>query len=142
MQADSLAREWTLLQSQCASYERGSLVIKLVATVVVGLSLLMPFGAQWSLCVVVGILWLQDAIWKTFQSRIEVRILRLETALAAESSSQPCAAYQLHTEFRASRHAGGTLIQYARQAIRPTVAYPYVALVALLLATRLVPVWV
>ena len=141
MSTDSLASEWTLLQEQCFGYERHSLAIKLVATSLVALSLLMPFDIQWPVCVIVGILWLQDAIWKTFHSRIETRIILVEEALADVPSTQSRPAFQLHTQFRAARRKGGALGQYLRQGVRPTVAYPYIVLIGLLVATRLVHGW-
>ncbi|MFK7888146.1 MAG: hypothetical protein AB8G16_14900 [Gammaproteobacteria bacterium] len=134
MSANHLAEEWRLLQTQCESYERHSLLIKLAATLLVGASFLIQPGLPLIMGAIVSILWLQDAIWKTFQSRLEARLLLLENKLstAAQNPAPHAEAFQLHTQFQAQRQRGGTLKQYIAQATRPTVAYPYVALIALL----------
>jgi len=77
------------------------------------------------------VLWLQDAIWKTFQSRIEVRLLQLEEYLSDDQSldytdQKP---YQFNSQYVETRlGVVGLINEYFRQAIRPTVAYPYIVL--------------
>jgi len=141
MTENPLADEWRVLQTQSASYERHSLLIKLTATILVAASFVLQPGLQLIVGAIVGILWLQDAIWKTFQSRLEDRLLLLEGKLT-EAAQDPAAigdAYQLHTQFQIQRRQGGTLKQYIAQAFRPTVAFPYVALIALLALTLVPP---
>ncbi|MFK8014732.1 MAG: hypothetical protein AB8G17_04785 [Gammaproteobacteria bacterium] len=135
MPSTDLANEWSLLQAQCDGYEKYSLLIKLVAAVLLGATLLVPSGHEVALGAVIGVLWLQDAIWKTFQQRIETRLLQLERYLAAERSGGQSdgVAYQLNTEFQSQRQRGGVVKEYLRQAVRPTVAYPYAALLVVLM---------
>ena len=82
------------------------------------------------------VLWLQDAIWKTFQSRIEVRLLQLEEYLSGDQSldrtdQKP---YQFNSQYIETRLGTiGLIKEYLRQAIRPTVAYPHVILLALVI---------
>lgn len=138
MSEASLAAEWTLLQNQYDSYEKHSLWIKLLALALVALVLLVTAtsGARIPapLLVISLLLWMQDAIWKTFQGRIESRLLELE-GLLAEASRSPSGgiAYQYNTAFAAQRPAAvGLLLEYVQAARRPTVAFPHLLLVALL----------
>ena len=133
MSQSPLAAEWAVLQNQCDSYEKFSLLIKLLAiallsiTVVSGSeSLLMP--------ALLLVLWLQDAIWKTFQGRIEARLLQLESCLADREAptSLNQKPYQYNTQFAENRPGTlGLIAEYLQQALRPTVAYPHLVLVLL-----------
>lgn len=137
MPTTHLANEWSLLQNQCESYEKFSLLIKLVAIVLLGTTLLVRPGNEPAIAAVIGVLWLQDAIWKTFQHRIETRLLQIEGYLAASQagSDSDGVAYQLNTAFLTQRRRGGVLKEYLTQAARPTVAFPYAALLILLVLT-------
>ena len=133
MSQSPLAAEWAVLQNQYDSYEKVSLLIKLLAiallsiTVVSGSeSLLMP--------ALLLVLWLQDAIWKTFQGRIEARLLQLESCLAdrGDRTSLNQKPYQYNTQFAENRPGTlGLIAEYLQQALRPTVAYPHLVLVLL-----------
>ena len=133
MSQSPLAAEWAVLQNQYDSYEKFSLLIKLLAiallsiTVVSGSeSLLMP--------ALLLVLWLQDAIWKTFQGRIEARLLQLESCLAdrGDRTSLNQKPYQYNTQFAENRPGTlGLIAEYLQQALRPTVAYPHLVLVLL-----------
>ena len=135
MQASAAAIEWSLLQNQFDSYEKYSLLIKLVgvlvlcATVLVGKPGLPVAG-------ILLVLWILDAIWKTFQARIESRLLTLEALLA---DNEPCStqrgrAYQVNTAVLENRPRGIALLpDYLLQAARPTVAFAHVALLAILI---------
>jgi hypothetical protein len=130
MAKSDLASEWRLLQNQFDSYEKYSLLIKLVSVVVLSAAF---FSNRLNVIVLflLLILWLQDAIWKTFQTRIEYRLLQLEGFLshkqAAEESDNR--AYQFNSVYSKSRPSTAGLIhEYLRQAIRPTIAFPHVVL--------------
>jgi len=135
MTTNHLANEWKLLQKQCEDYEKYSLLIKLIAIILLAVTLLVQPGNELAIAAVIGVLWLQDAIWKTFQHRIETRLHKLEGNLAATEAGNntQSIAYQLHSEFLAKRHNSGVFQEYLTQAVRPTVAFPYVALWAVLL---------
>lgn len=137
MPTNHLANEWSLLQNQCDSYEKYSLLIKLVAIVLLGATLLVRPGNELIIAAVIGVLWLQDAIWKTFQHRFESRLLQIEEYLATSQAGGDSegVAYQLNTNFLTQRQRGGVLMEYLSQAVRPTVAFPYVALWVLLVLT-------
>ena len=134
MQPSDMANEWSLLQNQFDSYEKYSLLIKLFSIGFVGC---IYFSGNLNLVALflLLILWLQDSIWKTFQSRIETRLLQLENYL---SSAHPLEningkAYQFNSLHLQSRPSSiGLVSEYFRQAIRPTIAFPYAILLLIL----------
>jgi len=129
MEINNLTTEWTLLQNQYDSYEKYSLVIKLVCLYISANTLISEAVPPYLLAVI-AIFWLLDAIWKTFQSRIEIRLLTLERVLAEQSSEITTMPYQFNTEFAKQRPSGTALIaEYLKQALRPTIAFPYALLV-------------
>ena len=136
-QESGLRQEWTSLQATFEQYERSGLTIKLVAVVTAAVGLLTSF-APVLICVVLAVLWLQEGIWRTFQSRIGARILRVEAglrslaepvALADTPASDAHLAFQLHSEWGTTRPGGLKLLwAYVANSLRPTVAYPYAVL--------------
>ncbi len=79
---------------------------------------------------ILAVLWLQDGIWKTVQSRIETRLLQVENYIAEGSEES---AFQFNSEYQKSSLSGASLIlEYVRQSIRPTVAFPHVVLILIL----------
>lgn len=133
MQTSDLANEWSLLQNQFDSYEKYSLLIKLLSILILSIAY-FSHHLHFFVFLLLLVLWLQDAIWKTFQSRIEVRLLQLEEYLSGDQSldrtdQKP---YQLNSQYIETRLGTiGLIKEYLRQAIRPTVAYPHVILLAL-----------
>ena len=124
--------EWLCLQNQSDSYEKYSLQIKLLN---VSLTVLLWFGLQaslWTLLTIV-ILWGQDAIWKTFQARINQRLLALENAIQqalAEQDNQLLLPMQFNQAWLDSRAGSqGLMAEYLSQGVKPTVAYPHLILV-------------
>lgn len=131
----NLQSEWCLLQNQFDSYEKYSLIIKLFSIAVLVTTLqLSSFTAL--LVIILLVLWLQDSIWKTFQGRIELRLLQIEKSLKESHSEDqsgvlPC---QFNTEYLKQRPGvTGLIKEYCRQALRPTVAFPHFVLVLLAL---------
>lgn len=130
-----LAQEWTTLQNNHEQYEKGGLLIKLVSVVLTATGIALGLDA-WLIGALVILLWVQEGIFRTFQSRLGERILRVESLIrqsapglnpqAAESVAHGDV-FQLHSEWLAARRKGmGLLAEYARSACRPTVAFPYV----------------
>ena len=130
MHQSGLAAEWAVLQQQYDSYEKFSLLIKLFA---IGLLATLLFSPSQPLLIALLLLaWLQDAIWKTFQARIEARLQVIEEALAAQQPPSETVAYQYNRQFAQHRPGlAGLVGEYLRQALRPTVAYPHLVLVLL-----------
>ncbi len=134
MQESHLAGEWSLLQNQFDSYEKYSLLIKLINVAVTAVSIFLNTFNVYILFIVI-IIWLQDGIWKTFQSRIETRLLLVEGFFSKTSSAQNSETlpYQFNQFFMHNRPAGFILVrEYILQALRPTVAYPHVLLLLIL----------
>lgn len=133
MQANDATVEWTVLQNQFDSYEKYSLLIKITVVSLFVLCAISDLAGEIA-AVVIAILWLQDAIWKTFQSRIETRLLKIEFFFANEQADESFTLkpFQLNREYLASR--GGLFAlcrEYLGQAVRPTVAFPYAPLLLL-----------
>ena len=132
----ALSQEWTTLQNNHERYETGALLIKLLAV------LLFFAGAAlaiepWVLCLVLLVLWLQEGIFKTYQSRLGDRLLQLERLLANPGEA-PDQAFQLHSAWLLQRKGmAGLLAEYAASACRPTVAFPHAVLVIAVLVLYL-----
>ncbi len=123
----ALAQEWTTLQNNYEHYETSGLWLKLagvglfILALVLGLNMLLT-------AVVLCVLWLQEGILRTFQSRLGERILRVEGLLKRGMQTEGTA-FQLHSEWLASRKdTSGLLMEYVNSALRPTVAFPYAVL--------------
>jgi hypothetical protein len=135
MQASDATIEWSLLQNQFDSYEKYSLLIKLTSVLILAATLLCN-GASPVMLGLLAILWLQDAIWKTFQSRIETRLLQLELFFADENAAKSELPYQFNSSYLQTRGDSISLIaEYLHQAIRPTVAFPHAFLLGLIIYT-------
>ncbi len=126
MEEKEFETEWCLLQNQFDSYEKHSLYIKLLSVIVL-LAAEISDEVNIFIALILAVLWLQDAIWKTFQSRIEPRLLQIEKYISERSQQS---AFQFNSEYQRVRLSGLSLIgEYLRQSIRPTVAFPHFVLI-------------
>ena len=126
MNTKELGTEWRLLQNQFDSYEKHSLYIKL-SSIIVLLIAAVTGQTNSYIILILSVLWLQDGIWKTFQSRIEIRLLQIEKCIAEKSEEN---AFQFNTAYDEASLNGLSLVgEYARQSIRPTVAFPHSVLI-------------
>jgi hypothetical protein len=123
-----LSAEWTLLQAQYDDYEKAALLIKVFTVSIVLVALIT--GLSSLLCVLfILILWLQEGVIRTVQSRTEQRLCTVEKAIA-NSPATSTIAMQLHTDFGHQRATPIRLVvEYIRHALRPTVAMIYIGLV-------------
>lgn len=128
MELKALQQEWKILQAANDNFESLSLLIKLVAVTLLFIGVINGvYGLPVAL--ILTCLWLQDAIWKTFQSRHEVRLIELEHAI---SNGEAGKAFQFNVAFAKTRPGTIGLIKaYLGNALRPTVAYPHVVLLIL-----------
>lgn len=127
----ALGQEWIALQNHFEQYEKGGLLIKLIAIALCALGFVLALHEA-VMVLMVLILWLQEGIYRTYQARLGARILRIEQGLKTAEASD-IAAFQLHTEWLAARpNAIGLLFEYAASTLRPTVAFPYAALLLLI----------
>lgn len=124
-----LQQEWLALQGQHERYEGLALGVKLVAFAV---TVLVPDNTLAML--LLALLWLQEAVLKTFQARLGERLLAIEAGLRADASEgQGAVPMQLHSDWLARRPRGLALVaQYLKSALRPTVALPYPLLIGLI----------
>lgn len=134
---DALGLEWATLQNNVERYETGALALKWSAMLlaVLGLGLNFPLSL---ISAVILLIWLQEAVYRTFQARLGRRIVRVETLVrqacgpAKDAVAPP---FQLHSEWLESRSSGlGLIREYLASALRPTVAYPYALVLLRLLA--------
>lgn len=122
-------QEWMSLQTQYEHYERSSLLIKLTCVVLFALGLMFPMNVLLA-SAFIFIFWLQEGIFRTFQARLGDRLLQVEEYL--RGSEKVGTAYQLHTEWKKNRPSVfGLIMEYAKQSVRPTVAFPYIVLLLL-----------
>jgi hypothetical protein len=137
VQIQRFDQEWVNLQNQYEHYERGSLTIKLVCLVM--FSFFMMFSLNlFTVAVIIAIFWLQEGIFRTYQARLGARLIAVEACLRdlQTGTSETTQAYQLHSEWQQSRLSTlGLILEYAKNATRPTVAFPYVVLLLLYLLT-------
>ena len=118
--------EWQTLQNNHEQHERNALLIKLTCLALSLWGLAAQVPGLW-LATGIGLLWVQEGIIKTYQTRLVDRLLQVE-ALLLQTQPEP-SAMQLHTQWVRQRPNGAALIVgYFLSACRPTVAFPYVPL--------------
>jgi hypothetical protein len=126
--ASALGQEWVTLQNNYEQYEKVGLLIKLFAIALSALGFALALH-EVVISALLLVLWLQEGIFRTYQARLGGRILRLEQGVKMGET----VAYQLHSEWLASRPGMfGLLAEYGASALRPTVAFPYAALLVLI----------
>ena len=137
LQLPILQSEWITLQTQFDSYEKCSLGIKLFSILLCCILVFALDAGLWSL-LVVTILWLQDGIWKTFQNRIGQRLEVVEQAI--QDNPHHVQEHLLHMGMQfnlawsqSRPQAFGLISEYIKQSLKPTVAYPHVLLIALVI---------
>ncbi|WP_180126066.1 hypothetical protein [Rhodoferax sp. BLA1] len=128
----ALAQEWATLQNHHEAQERNALGLKLLAVLLVAGSWMTGLEPMLAAALVL-VLWLQEAILKTWQHRLAERLLVIE-GLFTRGPQGAEAPFQLHTQWLAQRPGlSGLLAEYGRSALRPTVAFPYAVLCLLVL---------
>ena len=112
-------QEWLLVQRSFEQMEIQALWLKIVA-IIVWLGLLVSKESLVLMVGVIGLFWLNEAIWKTQQQRAAARLRQLEQA--ADDIS--C---QWHTDFANNRPGAMNLaLGYLKNLLPPTVAVTYV----------------
>ncbi len=129
-QANLLSQEWTSLHQEHERYDRCALFIKLTAV----LALLLSLGLSMSLwlgLIFIFVLWLQEGIWRTVQARTSARLLVVEQLIKQQTEQS---GMQFYSNWETSRPGTIDLIkEYISNALRPTVAYPYVILLGIVI---------
>ncbi|GAC32496.1 hypothetical protein [Paraglaciecola polaris] len=132
-------QEWITLQNQYDSYEKLACAIKLVCISVVAFMLLLH-ASSLLVAAIIAVFWLQEAVWKTFQGRIEARLLILEATFSSDGSfpQQDVSPMQFNLQWAATRPGIlGLVAEYGKSALRPTVALHYVLLLLVVMAAYL-----
>lgn len=125
-----LVKEWQALHNSHEQYEHFALLIKLV-TVVVTIVLVIFDQPNHVTLLVLGVLWLQEGIWKTYQTRTSTRIALLEQALenGKQGDNDGTIAFQFYNHWNKNRTNAISLIkEYLKNSVKPTVIYPYLPL--------------
>jgi hypothetical protein len=118
-ESTALGQEWITLQNHYEQYEKGGLLIKLFAIALCAIGFMLALH-ELVMGLLLLVLWLQEGIFRTFQARLGMRILRIEQGVKTG-------------EGVASRSGMlGLLREYAVSALRPTVAFPYAVLLLLI----------
>jgi hypothetical protein len=129
--SSALGHEWAILQNNHEQYERTSLLIKLAGIALFLASLALSLDVVIAMLLLL-VVWVQEAIFRTSQSRLGQRILRIEQM--KKEGRADALTYQLHSEWLATRPGTtGLLAEYGSNMLRPTVAFPYVVLMAMML---------
>jgi hypothetical protein len=130
-----LLEQWQTLHNSHESYEQYALIIKLVAVTVTLLAFTFSLETLVALLLIAA-LWLQEGIWKTFQSRTSDAIMVIENKLALNDAkiSESNTPYLLYTQWQVNRASAKALIaEYVINSLKPTVLYPYAPLMFALL---------
>jgi len=131
-----LHEQWQTLHNSHESYEQYALIIKLLA--ITSTLLVFTFSVTTFIAVLlIATLWLQEGIWKTFQSRTADAIMTIEEKLAlneSDPSNGSVQPYLLYKQWQANRPNSKMLItEYVQNSLKPTVIYPYLPLMLVLL---------
>ena len=131
-----LTEQWQTLHNNHESYEKYALIIKLFAIGATLFSFVQPL-AMFVMLLILACLWLQEGIWKTYQSRAAEAILAIEASLAkgkVENEPMQSAPYLLYSHWQANRPSvKGLVSEYISNSLKPTVLYPYFPLMLLVL---------
>ena len=117
-----LVKEWQSLHN---SHEQYALIIKLfsVATTLFSFAF---YQGSFTIILVLVVLWLQEGIWKTYQARTSIRIELIEQALLENNLTS----FQFYSQWSNNRPSPlGLVMEYIKNALKPTVLYPYVPLI-------------
>lgn len=133
---NNLSIEWQTLHRDYEKYEQFALLIKLFSVGLCLLCITLSINSYLSLMFILT-LWLQEGIWKTYQSRSGERLLIIEAALknpqknSIETAVTP---FSFYSTWEVQKPGiAGLVLEYISNALRPTVMYPYVVLIAIYL---------
>lgn len=131
IQNTALNQEWVALQNNYEQYERSTLFIKLASVAIFTVALSADLN-QMLIGIIMLILWLQESIFKTYQSRLGNRILRVENLIKQNIQTESLA-FQLHSDWVGQRKGSVSLIvEYLKHSLKPTVAFPYTVLLLMI----------
>ncbi len=129
--------QWQTLHHHYEKYEQYALFVKLFALAITLMCIISAQANSISL-LLIGILWFQEGIWKTYQGRIGDVLIRLEHNKQDSASffgkENSCANFPLYSQWQENRPNPIILAcEYTQNALKPTVVYPYLPLMAIVL---------
>ncbi len=129
--------QWQTLHYDHEKYEQYTLLVKLF-TIAVTLMCLISSQPSITSLLLISILWFQEAIWKTYQSRIGAALITIEQSeqvLAKPSCLEnESPTFQLYSQWQQNRPNAKKLVsEYINNALKPTVLYPYLPLMVIVL---------
>lgn len=134
-----LIKEWQSLHNSHEQYEHFALIIKLV-TVIITVVLLVFTLQSTLILLILAVLWLLEGIWKTYQARTSDRIIILEQAILETRQDNNLSielqtnTFQFYSQCIDNRAGSVSLVlEYLKNAIKPTVMYPYLPLMLITL---------
>ena len=124
-----LVKEWQSLHNSHERYEQHALIIKLFSVAVTLFSLSF-YPKSIVITLIIAVLWVQEGICKTYQARTCNRIELIEQALLENN----LVAFQFYRQWTDNRPSStGLIIEYIKNALKPTVMYPYIPLIFIVL---------
>jgi len=133
-----LITEWKILHNNHEEYEKYALIIKLLTIAIALTCFLFSISNIIAICIL-SILWLQEGIWKTYQSRISNRIEKIELSQRLdpeELEQDKLEPFQFYSQWNESRQSSlGLIMEYIKSTLKPTVLYPYLPLIIIMLFT-------
>jgi hypothetical protein len=132
----AIEQQWRTLHNNIECYEQYALLIKLVAAALTVISIQFSVSALF-IIFVLGILWLQEGIWKTYQGRLNNAIMKIEILMSDKTNGDATVSLvnqPLYSDWQSNRPNSAKLInEYISNALKPTVIFPYVPLMITLL---------
>ena len=132
-----LSQQWLSLHNDHEQYERYALLIKLTATVMTLTAFIFSMPPL-SITSLLLITWLLEGVWKTFQARAASTIITIEKQLIEneiiEQSKKPITHCSMYSQWQANRRDLNSLfIEYIVSSLKPTVLFPYIPLLILVI---------
>lgn len=123
---DPRQNQWLTLHNCVEKYEQWALIIKLTALVTCFMAFIVNLAVIFTL-LLMALFWLQEAIWKTYQSRLTVALTDLESQL---KTSKDQVISPIYSQWQENRGGALALIaEYLESSLKPTVILPYLPLI-------------
>lgn len=129
-----LTSEWQVLHYSHEKYEHLALLIKLFSVALTVFTITSSLSCLIAM-LLLAVLWLQEGVWKTFQARTSARIEAIENAINTNKNTESkFDAFYFYNHWSQNRPTTTNLISsYIKSALKPTVIYPYLPLMIVVL---------
>lgn len=130
-----MVNQWQLLHRDYEKYEHFSLLNKICAFIIS----LVCFAFSFSIIVsilLLALIWLQEAILKTYQGRTAAMLVTIESRLSKDETDQN-KFMPIYQQWQSERGSiSGLLTEYAHNAFKPTVMTPYIPLMIIFIIAQ------